>query len=497
MLATTAGVRLASGTMFDLYEQIVIEMCELREVETARALMRTTPVSQTQSTHPSYSAPALPPLSAHSSHCGVLSAQPLVQLRQEQPDRYLRLERLVSKPAFDRDAAYAPGSSREHRRQHIAETLRAQLATVPPSRLLALLAQSVKWQQLQGLLPNSAAIDLFAGTAAATSLTAASSASALTSPPTRNSRLIRLTPPTVCHALSFSPTGSYLLSGSSDGLLELLDPDTGRLSRALLWQERGEALRHDEGVLCAAFSSDGELVASGGRLGGLCVWRVNSAVCLRRWERAHADGVCSVAFVRDGSRVLSGAYDGSVKLHGLKSGALLREFVGHTAAVSAALWCGADDSAVVTASADGSVRRWDAQSGECVATLLASPVPVVGAALFPTGERLLVCGRTGPLRVLSLDNGAVVQELRVDEAAAGVAAGESAAQQWLTACVSASGLLVYGLSVDSVLHVWSVTDGGVVHMMRLHKSDAIALAPHPHVNVLASSGQDNTVKLWR
>ena len=51
MLATTAGVRLASGTMFDLYEQVVIEMCELREVETARALMRTTPVSQTQTTH--------------------------------------------------------------------------------------------------------------------------------------------------------------------------------------------------------------------------------------------------------------------------------------------------------------------------------------------------------------------------------------------------------------------------------------------------------------
>ena len=48
MLASTAGLRLSSVTMIDLYEQIVIEMCELREVDTAKALMRTAPVSQTQ-----------------------------------------------------------------------------------------------------------------------------------------------------------------------------------------------------------------------------------------------------------------------------------------------------------------------------------------------------------------------------------------------------------------------------------------------------------------
>ena len=420
--------------------------------------------------------------------------QPLVQLRKEQPDRYLRLERLVNKPAFDRHAAYAPGSSREHRRQHIAEHMKAQLTTVPPSRLLALLSQAVKWQQLQGILPHTAAIDLFAGTAAADTLAAASATSNLMSPPTRNTRLIRLTPPTVCLSLSFSPTGTYLLSGSSDGVLELFNPDTGRLSRDLVWQERGEVMRHDEGVMCTAFSIDGELIASGGRQGGLCVWRVSSAVCLRRWDRAHTDGVSSVLFARDGSQLLSCAHDGSIKLYGLKSGTMLREFRGHTAAVIGAMWCGADEAVVVSGSMDGSVRRWDAHSGECVGTLLSSIVAVVSVALFPTGERLLVCSKTGPLRILSLDSGAV-QELKADEAVAGAAADKQ--EQWLTACISASGLLVYGLTAESVMYVWNVMDGSVVHMMRLHKSDAIAVVPHPHINVLASSGHDNTIKIWK
>ena len=372
----------------------------------------------------------------------------------------------------------------------------AQLTAVPPSRLLALLSQAIKWQQLQGILPHAAAIDLFTGTAAADTLTAASFSSTLASPPTRNTRLIRLTAPTVCLSLSFSPTGTFLLSGCNDGLLELLNPDTGRLSRDLAWQERGEVMRHDEGVLSTAFSTDGELVASGGRHGGLCIWRVSSAVCLRRWDRAHTDGVSSVLFTRDGSQLLSCAHDGSMKLYGLKSGTVLREFRGHTAAVTGAVWSGVDESVVVSGSMDGSVRRWDAHSGECVGTVLSSAVAVVSVALFPTGERLLVCCKTGPLRMLSLDGGAV-QELIADEAIAGTAADKQLSQEWLTACISASGLLVYGLTVDSVLYVWNVISGTVVHIMRLHKSDAIALTPHPHVNVLASSGVDNTVKLWK
>jgi WD40 repeat-containing protein SMU1 len=46
VLSGVACMRLPIGKMIDLYEQIVIEMVEMREIDTARALMKGATVSQ-------------------------------------------------------------------------------------------------------------------------------------------------------------------------------------------------------------------------------------------------------------------------------------------------------------------------------------------------------------------------------------------------------------------------------------------------------------------
>jgi len=135
VLATVGPMRLPQPLLADLYEQVVLELLELRELDTARQLLR--------------------------------GAPPLVALRKTQEKRFARLESLAARPYFEPKDAYADGSSRENKRAYLADALRSEVQSVPPARLLSLLGQALKWQQHSGSLPTGARFDLLAGGAAA------------------------------------------------------------------------------------------------------------------------------------------------------------------------------------------------------------------------------------------------------------------------------------------------------------------------------------------
>jgi WD40 repeat protein len=178
--------------------------------------------------------------------------------------------------------------------------------------------------------------------------------------------------------VAFSPDGSRLASGGSDGGLRLWDPVAGTWL-ATLGGRQGT-------VLSVAFSPDGSRLASGGSDGGVQFWDPVAGTWLATLE-GHRGTVWSVAFSPDGSRLASGGEDGVVRLWDPKAGgkpAMVEDH--HSVVLSVAF--SPDGSRLASGGDHGVVRLCDPAAGAVLATLEGHRGTVWSVAFSPDGSRL-------------------------------------------------------------------------------------------------------------
>ncbi|TFJ81885.1 hypothetical protein NSK_007132 [Nannochloropsis salina CCMP1776] len=456
VLPQAAGLQLPQDKLLALYEQVCLELIEMRETELAREMLRTT--------------------------------EPLQLLKTQDPDRYFRLETFLNRKIHDAQELYAYGLNKERRRQEIADSLAVEVSVVPPSRLLALLQQALRFQQLQGNLPKDRRYDLFRGSARSAGKDEAER------PPKKQAGQIKFGSKTHPECARFSPDGLQLVTGSLDGFVEVWDPDTCRLRKDLPYQAREELMMHDAAVLALAFSRDGEMLATGDTDGAVKVWKLSSGKCLRHLPHAHSKGITSLAFSRDSLQLATASFDGTARLHGVKAGRVLKEFRGHTSFVNCVCFT-QDGSRLLTGSSDGTVKVWDARSSECLHTfrpgvesaadleaMVHTVLPLPGGA-----DLFFIANRTSTAYVTTVQ-GQVVKRM---------SSGKKVGGDFAAAALSPKGTFAHCAGEDGVVYSFQLSKGDLESFVKVGEKEVIGVAHHPHRNLVVTFGDEGVLKVWR
>jgi WD40 repeat protein/energy-coupling factor transporter ATP-binding protein EcfA2 len=275
-------------------------------------------------------------------------------------------------------------------------------------------------------------------------------------------------------SVAFSPDGPILVSGTSDGKIQLWEMTTGRKIQE--WQG------HTGAVFSVVFRPDGQILASGGADKSIRLWNMATRSEIRKLD-GHTGEIYRVTFSPDGQILASGASDQTIRLWEMDTGREIRQLQGHKGMVIS-LAFSPDGQTLASGAFDKSIYLWKIATGKVIRELDAEIDYIRSLAFSPNGQKLAFNSSNNSIKLWDLTT----------ESDIGWLLGHTSE----VTCIvfSPDGQTIASGSDDQSVRLWDVAIRKEICTLMGHKGTIRSVAFSQNGQILASGSSDKTIKLW-
>ena len=254
--------------------------------------------------------------------------------------------------------------------------------------------------------------------------------------------------------------------------------------------EQRQLIGHTHTVCMAAFSSDGELLASASEDGSVKLWNWKVGILLATLE-GHTAGVLHVSFSPDGKTLATSSRDKTVILWDVAKKEKRTALDDHNGSVSSALFS-PDGKTLTTASDDMLVLVRDA-NGKMLSKLEGHKQPVIALSYSPDSGKTTRVSSGGDWNDSEKSGEVMAWNLTTGKKSWSVS-GEFGGI-WGVA-YAPDGKTIAGGCLDGTVRLWDAATGKELQILKGHTERVIWVAYTHSGKTLASSSYDGTIRLW-